>query len=154
MNIRQSFLGMIKAFPGGWDAMCGALSMRRDALENRIYERKGQSMCIDTALQMQAFAGTTHFAEAIATVSGGVFVRLPAAGEIDNDVLQEKFHELYAELGRLSLVYSESIKDGEIDRRERADWSAIADDIHKTMQQLMGLMFKIYCRVPMAGVSA
>ena len=34
---------MIRAFPVGWDAMAGALGMSRDALENRIYERKGQS---------------------------------------------------------------------------------------------------------------
>ena len=154
MNLRQSYLGMIKNFPGGWDAMCGALGMSRDALENRIYERRGQSVHVDIALQMQAFSGTTHFAEAIATLSGGVFVQLPAAAEIDNEVLQEKFHQLYAELGRLSQVYSASIKDGEIDQRERAALSVIADDIHRTMQQLMGLMFAIYCRVPMTGVPA
>lgn len=154
MNLRQSYLGMIKNFPGGWDAMCGALGMSRDALENRIYERRGQSVHVDIALQMQEFSGTTHFAEAIARLSGGVFVQLPAAAEIDNEVLQEKFHQLYAELGRLSQVYSASIKDGEIDQRERAALSVISDDIHKTMQQLMGLMFAIYCRVPMTGVPA
>lgn len=148
MNIRQSFLGMIKAFPGGWDAMCGALGMRRDALENRIYERKGQSVCVDTALQMQAFSGTTHFAEAIAAVSGGVFVRIPQSSDIDNDALLAKFNALHAQIGLLSLRFSEATADGEVDKRERADLAAIGDEIHRATQELLALTFNIYCRKP------
>lgn len=41
VNIRQSYLAMIKNYQGGWDAMAGALGMSRDALVNHIYERKG-----------------------------------------------------------------------------------------------------------------
>jgi hypothetical protein len=137
---------MIKAFAGGWDAMAAALGMTRDALENRIYERKGQTLHVDTPLQMQAFSGTTFYAEAIATLSGGVFTKLIDAGDIHDEDLEMKFHELYGELGLLSRTYSESIKNGEIDKRERARLSGIADEIHKTMQELMSLMFAVYCR--------
>lgn len=148
MNLRQSYLGMIKSFSGGWDAMCGALGMSRDALENRIYERRGQSVCVDTALQMQQFAGTTHFAEAIASISGGVFVRIPQSCDVDNDALLLKFNELHAQIGLLSQRFSEATADGEVDRRERADLAAIGDEIHRATQELLALTFSIYCRKP------
>lgn len=64
MNIRKAYLAMIKEYPGGWDAMSAALGMTRDALENRIYERKGQSVLVETALQMQIFSASSHFADA------------------------------------------------------------------------------------------
>ncbi|AEK63194.1 YmfL family putative regulatory protein [Collimonas fungivorans] len=146
MNLRQSYLSMIKQFSGGWDAISAALGMSRDALENRIYERKGQSLCVDTALQMQAFSSTTYFAEAIATASGGVFVAMPSAVDIDNEALLNKFNQLHSHIGLLSRRFSEATADGEVDKRERADLSAIGDEIHKDMQELLGLTFRIYCR--------
>lgn len=146
MEIRKSYLSMIKAFAGGWDAMTGALGMSRDALENRIYERKGQGILVETALQLQAFSGTTYFAEAVAAASGGTFVKLPADVSTDNVVLGQKFHELYAELGTFSQHFSAATADDEIDRREAADLTAIADEMHKTISELLALTFRIYCR--------
>lgn len=146
MNLRQAYLGMIKNFSGGWDAMCGALGMSRDALENRIYERRGQSVCVDTALQMQAFSGTKHFAEAIATASGGVFVQIPQSSDVDNDALLAKFNALHAQIGLLSVRFSEATADGEVNKRERADLAAIGDKIHRATQELLALTFAVYCR--------
>jgi hypothetical protein len=146
MNIRQSYLGMIKAFPGGWDAMCAALGFSRDSMENRIYEKKGQSLMVETALQMQSFSGTTLFAEAVATASGGVFVTLPAPSEIDNEALLSKFNQLHTHIGLLSRRFNEATEDGEVDKRERADLSAIGDEISRHTQELLALTFRIYCR--------
>lgn len=146
MEIKKAFLSMIKAFPGGWDAMAAALGMSKDALENRIYERKGQSVLVETALQMQSFSSTTHFAEAVAQVSGGVFMKLPEHGDHDREELLSKFNELYGELGELSIKFKTSIEDGEIDRRERADLSDVGQHIHRTVEELLTLTFQIYCR--------
>lgn len=151
MNLRQAYLAMIKNFPGGWDAMCGALGMSRDALQNRIYENRGQSVLVDTALQMQAFAGTTHFAEAVASASGGVFVQIPQSNDLDNDALLAKFNALHAQVGLLSQHFSEAIADGEVDKRERADLAAIGDEIHRATQELLAVTFTIYCRKPSVG---
>lgn len=146
MEIKRAYLAMIKEFPGGWDAMAAALGMTRDALENRIYERKGQSVLTETALQMQQFSSSTHFAEAVAQVSGGVFMKLPEHGDHDRDELLAKFNELYAELGDLSIKFKVSIEDGEIDKRERADLSDVGQHIHRTVEELLTLTFQIYCR--------
>lgn len=146
MDLRKARLSMIKAYPGGWDAISAALGMSRDALENRIYERKGQSVLTETDLQMQAFSGTTHFAEAVASLSGGTFVKLPNVDHVDNDSLLAKFNELHSELGLLSSKFSEYTKDDELDKRERADLTAIGDEVHRTMEELLALTFRIYCK--------
>lgn len=146
MNLRQSYQAMIREYPGGWDAMAAALGMSRMCLENRIYERKGQSVLVETALQMQEFSGTTHFAEAVAQISGGLFMNLPDHNGKDRDELLAKFNELYGELGDLSIKFKASVEDGEIDKRERADLSDVGQNIHRTVEELLTLTFQIYCR--------
>jgi hypothetical protein len=136
---------MIRAFSGGWDAMVGALGMSRDALENRIYERKGQGVLVETALQMQKFSGTTYFAEAVAAVSGGTFVKLPEV-EVENTDLMRKFNDLYAELGRFSSEFNEAIEDDEINRREEMALRAGADRVHKVLGELLSLSLRVYGR--------
>lgn len=146
MELRRALVSMIKEFPGGWDSMAAALGMSRAALENRVYERKGQSMHIDTALQIQAFSKSTEFAQAVASLTGGVFMQLPEHAHHDRDELLAKFNELYSELGDLSTKFKASIQDGEIDKKERADLSDVGQEIHRTVEELLGLTFAIYCR--------
>lgn len=141
---------MIKAMPGGWGAMCGALAMTRDAVENRVYERKGQGLLIETAMAMQSFSSTTLFAEAVATASGGVFVKLPEGVVADNDVLMLKFNELYAELGVLSAEFVAATADEVIDKDERRSLEAGAARVHKVLAELQKVMFQVYC--PNQGV--
>ena len=126
--------------------MSAALGLSRYALENRIYERKHQGIRVDVALQMQEFSQTTYFAEAVAAASGGVFIKLPDPEWMDDDVLQNKFHQLLAEFGTLSNEYLKGIEDGEIDKREKTVLSGIADNMHKLLTELMHVMFQIYCR--------
>lgn len=151
VEIRKAYLSMIKSFPGGWDAISAALGMSRMCLENRIYERKGQSLLVETAIQMQEFSGTTHFAEAIAEMSGGVFMKLPSNTDHDREELLAKFNELYAELGELSTTFRASIEDGEIDSRERDELTNVGQHIHRKVEELLALTFQIYCRHPKVG---
>jgi hypothetical protein len=148
VEIRKAYLAMIKAFPGGWDAIAAALGFTRDALENRIYERKGQGLLVDTAMQMQATTGTTHFAQAVAQASGGYFVPMPAGGEHDRQELLAKFNELYAKLGELSVTFKDAIEDDEIKPHERAALNSVGQQIHASVEGLLGLTFQIYCRKP------
>ncbi len=145
MDIKESYLATIRAMPGGWSAMCGALMMSRDAVENRIYERKGQGLLVETALLMQSFSGTTHFAEAVASASGGTFVKLPADLSAGNDVLMHKFQQLYAELGRFSQDFTNATADDVIDKAERKMLEADGERLHRVMAELMALCFRVYC---------
>lgn len=144
MELLAAYQEMIKVH--GWNGTAGTLGMSRSALEARVYEVKGSGMRVETALLIQAHSGTTHFAQAVAKASGGIYVELPQGDGVNGISLEDKFHELYAELGTLSRTYSVATKDGEIDAAERAQLEAISDQMHKTMKELMGLMFHIFCR--------
>jgi hypothetical protein len=148
VELLPSYQEMIKVH--GWTGTAATLGMSRSQLEARVYEVKGSGMRVSTALLIQAHAGTTHFAQAIAVASGGVFVELPSGEGATGEALHDKFQELYTELGRLSFAYTEAIKDNEINLRERAELEDISQQMHKTMKELMGLMFQVYCRPAVA----
>lgn len=145
MDTREAYTKMITAYPGGWPAMAAALGMSKDALENRVYERKGQQVNVHIAMQLQAFSQTTFFAEAICSESGGVFVKLPEFAECDRDELLDKFNQLYAELGRLSDKFRHHTRDGKITKKEKKDLTDTSQQIHRNVQELMVLTFAIYC---------
>lgn len=144
MELLASYQEMIKVH--GWNGTAATLGMTKTALEARVYEVKGSGMRVETAMLIQAYAGTTHFAQAIAKATGGVYIDLPGVTDLGGDELEAKFHELYAELGNLSKTYSTATKDGEIDKSERVVLEGIGQQMHKTMKELMALMFHIYCR--------
>lgn len=146
MEIKKAYLSMIKAFPGGWDAIAAALGMSRQSLENRIYERKGQSVLVETAQQMQHFSGTSYFAEAVAQEAGGVFLKLPKAAGHDRDELLSKFNQLYGELGNLSSQFREYVQDDELDQKEQSNLKETAQQIHRNVEELLSLSFAIYGR--------
>jgi hypothetical protein len=75
MELLTAYQEMIKVH--GWNGTAATLGMSRSALEARVYEVKGSGMRVETALLIQAHAGTTHFAEAVAKASGGIYVDLP-----------------------------------------------------------------------------
>lgn len=144
MDLLSAYQDMMKVH--GWNGTAATLGMTRSQLEARVYEVKGQGMRVETALLVQAHSGTTLFAQAIAALSGGVFIELPEGDGVTGEELHSKFHELYVELGRLSATYTAAIQDGEIDRRERTALENISQEMHKTTRELMALMFQIYCR--------
>jgi len=136
VSIRLAYLAMIRAFPGGWDAMCAALGMSRDALENRIYERKGQGLRVDTALQMQAFSGVADFAQAVAFEAGGVFLRLPSVLPGEDEVLDE-FLALVSQNGRLAQILSDARRDGVIEPGEFEVLEREAQKVHALLARLL-----------------
>lgn len=146
MNERQTYLSMIRQMPGGMEAMSAALGLSRSALENRIYERRGQAVSVDQALQMAHFVQSTAFAQFVAEQSGGVFISLPEGDVDDRDELLTQWNEVYAELGELSRTFQESILDGEVDPRERQRLADVAHAVHVALTKLMELTFSVYCR--------
>jgi hypothetical protein len=146
MELLTAYQEMIKVH--GWAGTAGTLGMSKSALEARVYEVKGMGMRVDTALLIQTYAGTKHFAQAVAHASGGVYIDLPEVEFVHDEDLGDKFQELVGELGDLSKTYGEAKKDGEIDARERAQLEDIAQQMHKTLQELTALMFHVYCRAP------
>lgn len=148
MDLLSAYQEMIRVH--GWNGTAATLGLTKSALEARVYEVKGSGMRVDTALLIQAYAGTKHFAQAVAHASGGVYVDLPTADDIHGEDLEAKFHELVSTLGDLSKASYDARKDGEIDARERAELEDIAQQMHKILQELMALTFHVYCRPAVA----
>jgi len=145
MDFLTAYQEMIKVH--GWNGTAATLGMTKSALEARVYEVKGSGMRADTAMLIQAYAGTKHFAQAVAHASGGVYVDLPEPACIHGEGIDTKFRELVRRLGKLTATYEASVEgDDEIDARERAALEASAQEMHKTLQELLALMFHVYCR--------
>ncbi|RQS88050.1 hypothetical protein DF048_27390 [Burkholderia seminalis] len=136
---------MCRAFPGGAEAMATALGMSGASLQNRIYEVKGQVLHTEHALAMQTLTGRTDFAEAVARVTGGMFVQLPGLDEqCDNQELLTKFTLILDQLGVLARTHAQAIADGVVDDHEKAELERIAHDAHRHIQELLQLTFRIY----------
>ncbi|OQS30414.1 MULTISPECIES: YmfL family putative regulatory protein [Chromobacterium] len=145
-RLRIAYQDMCKAMAGGWSAMAAALGFSKDGLENRVYERKGQAVSVHEAMQMQAFSGTTLFAEAVAAEAGGVFIPLPDVEAVDDEEIQRVYMELVDEVGRLAREWREATRDGEVDKRERQRLEAIRDAICTKVTQMNHLTFQVFCR--------
>lgn len=144
MGIKNSYLDMIRGFPGGWDAMAAALGYSRSSLECRIYERKGQDLSVQDSLQMQAFTSTTLFAEAIAEVSGGYFTKLPEINLAHEQDIPEVFIKLASTFGKLATTHIEATADGEIDDKEKAELNRIKQELHGLIEVLFMLSLHVY----------
>ncbi|MFP3799461.1 YmfL family putative regulatory protein [Paraburkholderia sp. SIMBA_027] len=154
LSLRGAYQAMCRQFNGGADAMAYALGMSAASLQNRIYEVKGQAVSTEHALAMQALSGTTLFAETVAALSGGSFFAHPAIDEVDNDELFTKFQQLLEDFGHLGRVHREATADGVVDEHERANLERIANDMHRRIQELLALTWRIYCRDERAGAKA
>lgn len=147
MDYKSTYQKMITSMQGGWGAMAGALGMTVSALENYVYEKKGQSMSVHLAEQMQDISQTTYFAQATAKNAGGTFVKLPDMDHIDNESILATMTKLQIELGQWNAHLAAAIaNDGEIDKGEKAKLESIMDEIHRTLNELLALNLRLYSR--------
>jgi hypothetical protein len=142
--IKQAYTRMVHSTNGGWDVVAASLAMTVSAISNRVYERKNQRMHVETALLMQEISGTTFFAEAVAQVSGGTFLKLPEIGDISGEEISSKFHELFEEFGELSKEYREMTRDGNIDDEELDKLNKLTQRMHVTMDEIRALTISVY----------
>lgn len=145
-RIRASYQAMCRTVNGGWTAMAASLGLSKDGLENRVYERKGQSVDVHLAMQMQASSDTTLFAEAVAAESGGVFIPLPDISTINHEEIQAVYMELVDEVGRLAREWREATRDGEVDEKERERLEAIRVAVCQKVTQMNELTYVVFCR--------
>ena len=144
MNTRDAVTQMVKAMPGGQPAMAAALGMTDSAFHNRRYECRGQAFDLEQFLAMQSLCGQPLFAEAVAQVSGGVFIALPEVGELDNEELLVKQSQLIAEVGRLAADLSAYISDGSLSTAEHNRLREDARSIYQAAIELVSLGQLIY----------
>lgn len=144
--IRKAYIAMCRAFPGGIASMATTLGYSYDALKNRIYEKKGQTITVNDALLMQEFSGTKFFANEIARRSGGVFLEVIPEALQDRTEMLTEFNRLTEELGQLSSKYERAVRDGQIDNEEQVVLKDQAYRIHKQLERILAVSFALYRR--------
>lgn len=146
MNLRKAVIRMVSAVNGGWTVAAAHLGMTENALRNRIYETRGQTLSTNDKLALQELSSTKYFAEAIAAASGGTFTRLPEIGKLETESVQLMFNQIHAQLGEHFKLFMAATADGVIDSAERADIQEHGAELHRNVAQLQALMFSLYCR--------
>lgn len=123
--IKRAIKDMAHSVDGGYASVAAALGLSsRTALENRLYQVKGQRVSIEEALAIQRISGRNDFAEAVAAESGGVFVRLPddvCCAALAEEEISAHFLSVIAHVGEMVEKWRESTADGEVSERELAD---------------------------------
>lgn len=137
-QINQALREMAKSPNGGHATMATMLGLTPAALENRLYEIKGQQISIDQAMLMQRMTERTDFAEAVARESGGVFVPLPPvdAAAVQGLDIEEGFLDVFVQTGKLLEKWREVTQDGQLH-----SWESVLlwRQLHRLLTQLTGI---------------
>lgn len=117
---KQVVVAAVKAFPGGREcaaAFIGEENFKR--FENRIYESAGMKPLTNGEVcALETEAKTNFMPDYICAMYGGVFVRLPEAGQLDNvDLYQRSLHESVMR-GDMDRFVEMALADGEMDEVE------------------------------------
>ena len=116
LSTNGAILNMVNEFQGGRAAIGAMLCVDPIRFKNQLHEQKGMRISTETALTIQEFTGRTDFAEAVAHLSGGVFIRLPAAHkELANADINEQFLQATKNLGLFINEYLVSTADEILD---------------------------------------
>lgn len=145
MAIKESIKKMCQSVPGGYATMASMLGMTKAALENRIYEVKGQRVNIEEAMMMQRLTNSTAFAEAVAHESGGVFVAMPEAEYAEEDI-QEAFMSLTEVVGQFVTEWRDAVDSGELVLSKAKRLDAIERRICGNAATIIALTKKYYTR--------
>lgn len=144
MTLRYAINQMVDAFGHGPDAFAAAMGMTPAQFHNMRYEIKNQGFDVPQLLAMQQMAGSVAFAEYVCSASGGVFVALPAAGDVDNDELFKRQLALAKEVGELAGLMERALENGSIDSAERQALYAEAGKLFRMAHELVGVAVLVY----------
>ena len=84
MNLKEVVKSMCKAYPGGREAMAGALGMTVTQFNNNLYEKNGCRFFEVSELEaMEDISNTSHLAEYFSRRRGALLVDVPHLEELD-----------------------------------------------------------------------
>lgn len=143
--MRAAVQKAIKSYQGGWTAMAAALGLSSvDALENRVYERKGQSLALHEALMIEAISETSHITEAMAARHHAVVITLPDVEHENKDllVIQSSLQSALSDL--LKSVANSYEDDGVIDAKEEKKILHSKTEAHKAVEKFVQVALTIF----------
>lgn len=148
-EINHAVREMAKSVSGGHAAVAAVLGYTKPALENRLYEVKGQRIGIDEAMLIQRISGRTDFAEAVASESGGVFVPLPedvCCAALAEEEISTRFLNIIERGGEMVRKWRESTADGEVTEAELSALLAVFRRCVAEQAAVIELTRRYFCR--------
>lgn len=119
---RQVMSLVVNNYPGGRECAAARLGLPLKRMENQVYENAGHQPLNDAQLHLlEQATGTTHLPDYICALYGGVFVPMPAEGELDNLDLYSRALATSSQKGLVDLLIAQALADGQLDEAELAE---------------------------------
>ncbi|HBC9089297.1 TPA: hypothetical protein KE767_004306 [Citrobacter koseri] len=118
-TLKEVVKAMCKAYPGGREAMAGALGMTVTQFNNNLYEKNGCRFFEVAELEaMEDISGTAELADYFAKRRGALLVDVPKFEDLDRVELFNKAMKTAAMRGHVDQVINLALEDGVIDEAE------------------------------------
>ncbi|MFE2005402.1 YmfL family putative regulatory protein [Pseudomonas guariconensis] len=110
---------IIRAYPGGRAQAAVDLSLELKKFDNHAYENNNARPLNEVQLrQLEAIAGTTFLPDYIASLYGGIFVKVVDADALDNVELYAMSMVTSTKRGAVDLEIAKALADGSISQAE------------------------------------
>lgn len=118
-TMKEVVKAMCKAYPGGREAMAGALGMSVTQFNNNLYEKNGCRFFEVTELEaMEDISNTSLVADYFAKRRGALLVDRPLLEDLDRVDLFSRAMRTSAARGRVDQIIDEALEDGVIEKHE------------------------------------
>ncbi|MFC2974825.1 YmfL family putative regulatory protein [Azotobacter bryophylli] len=116
---RDVMKAVTRGFPGGQEAAAAHLGIRPKRLGNQVYETAGCSPLSDAQIHaLESVNGTRFLPDYVCALYGGVFVKVPEVGELDNVDLYSRVVRAAAKRGIVDQIIAAALEDGVIEACE------------------------------------
>ena len=153
LSTNGAILNMVNEFQGGRAAIGAMLCVDPIRFKNQLHEQNGMRVSTETALTIQEFTGRTDFAEAVAHLSGGVFVKMPEHDNLVRADINETFLQTTKGIGLLIQEFLEAIEDGVLDDIEHRRLEARKDKACSNLALAIHMIVEVYKRKQSTGES-
>ncbi|HFK5751221.1 TPA: YmfL family putative regulatory protein [Enterobacter ludwigii] len=118
-SLKEVVKAMCKAYPGGREAMSGALGMSVTQFNNNLYEKNGCRFFEVNELEaMEDISNTSLLADYFARRRGALLVDVPHLEDLDRVDLFDRAMRTSAARGRVDTVIQKALEDGVIEPHE------------------------------------
>lgn len=118
-TLKEVVKAMCKAYPGGREAMSGALGMSMTEFNNNLYEKNGCRFFEVTELEaMEDISNTSLVADYFAKRRGALLVDRPLLEDLDRVDLFSRAMRTSAARGQVDQIIAQALEDGVIEKHE------------------------------------
>lgn len=144
MAMKKTIIEMIEKCRGGKSAVAGFLGLSEQALDNRLYQTKGQRFTDEQLIAIENEYGVSDWSDEINRRLGKVSVSIPNADELDLVELSTLQLQEVAERGILFSKLNEFLADGVLTTVEANALRKLLHNSEKATVKTIEATIKLY----------